>query len=494
MAADFSSAAEGRLAWHTVASRAHGFLLRKWVIAAGLTWSILFVVVGLAYELHLFADGALFSYSVAVRDVWAFHWHNISGRLSVYLIAEAPGELYVALSGDPRGGVAVYGFLFFSAQLMGLVATWASDRSTGRVIFTFACASTACFCPLVFGFPTEMWVAHALFWPTLSVCHYARGKAAGSVLVFAMLLALIFTHQAALILAIIIVSTTLLRGTRNPAYRRAAAGLAGAFSLWAIITWALPPDAYDLPMMRRAALHFFDPTILTSYLLVLLMSALSAYGVIFLALLRLDRVRAAMGAALLTAAALGAYWTWFDGSLHGDDRYPMRTVLFIGTAAFGVVAAVHALSAEERLKPPILARLLTSVGGDATALVLAGALVVVTLVHTVETARFVRVWTAYLAAVQSLAAGAASDAALGDAHFVSSSRIGDDANRLSWSSTTQFLSVLVAPSLAPKRLVVNPNATYFWLSCNTATANQLADRAVPVESRRLVRVHACLHR
>jgi hypothetical protein len=41
---------------------------------------------------------------------------------------------------------------------------------------------------------------------------------------------------------------------------------------------------------------------------------------------------------------------------------------------------------------------------------------------------------------------------------------------------------------------VDPQAYYFWLSCETATANEAADRAVPVESRRLVRMHACLHR
>jgi len=41
---------------------------------------------------------------------------------------------------------------------------------------------------------------------------------------------------------------------------------------------------------------------------------------------------------------------------------------------------------------------------------------------------------------------------------------------------------------------VDPQAYYFWLSCETATASEAADRAVPVQSRRLVRVHACLHR
>ena len=53
---------------------------------------------------------------------------------------------------------------------------------------------------------------------------------------------------------------------------------------------------------------------------------------------------------------------------------------------------------------------------------------------------------------------------------------------------------IVAPGLAPRRLVVDPNASYFWLACGTATANRDADRAVPLGSRELVRVYACIHR
>jgi len=58
----------------------------------------------------------------------------------------------------------------------------------------------------------------------------------------------------------------------------------------------------------------------------------------------------------------------------------------------------------------------------------------------------------------------------------------------------RYLSVLVTPRFAPARLVIDPDPDYFWLSCTTATANEEADRSVPAESRRLVRVHACLHR
>jgi hypothetical protein len=90
-----------------------------------------------------------------------------------------------------------------------------------------------------------------------------------------------------------------------------------------------------------------------------------------------------------------------------------------------------------------------------------GGLIVVMLIHAVETEKFVTAWTAYKTAIRALATGTASDPQLGDRSFVSSSRIGSDLERLSWSSTTQYLSVLLAPNFTPNRLVVDPADDYF---------------------------------
>jgi len=46
-----------------------------------------------------------------------------------------------------------------------------------------------------------------------------------------------------------------------------------------------------------------------------------------------------------------------------------------------------------------------------------------------------------------------------------------------------YLSVIVTNSQA-NRLVIDPAGNYFWLSCGTATANAKAARAVPEEGRR----------
>lgn len=155
-------------AWH---------LLRRLAIVFGLGSAIAFIIVGVATELQMFGDGSIFSYAVATQDAWAFHWHNISGRMFSYVYAYIPAEAVVALTGSAKAGIAVYGLLHFAAPLLGLLLTFAIDRSKGRAIFATACLSTACLCPLVYGAPTEMWMAHALFWPALAACLYAPANA-----------------------------------------------------------------------------------------------------------------------------------------------------------------------------------------------------------------------------------------------------------------------------------------------------------------------------
>ena len=114
------------------APRSNIDILRILVIGAGLCWSIAFGVVALHYELQHYADGAIFSYAIAVQDVWAFHWHNISSRVSVFFLTLWPAELYVGLTGDPRNGIRLYGFLFYIAPVLALIGTFAADRSRRR--------------------------------------------------------------------------------------------------------------------------------------------------------------------------------------------------------------------------------------------------------------------------------------------------------------------------------------------------------------------------
>ncbi len=468
--------------------------LRGIAIVCGLGWSLIFVVVGLTHQLQLYGDGAMFSYAVAVQDVWAFHWHNISGRLTSYFLSMMPAEAVVAVSRSPVAGVAVYGLLFFGMPMLGLIATYAADRSQNRIIFTFACCSTAVLEPLVFGFPSEMWLAHAWFWPALAAGHYAPRGTRGNALVFASLLALVFSHEGGFVLVGTVLFTLSLRGFRNVEFLRALRALAAVIVMWVAVKAIFPPGDYFAPVYIRAALDFFDIAILRSDLALLLFAVISGYVVAFITVARFVSARAPIYAALIVAAALALYWLGFDHALHASNRYYMRTALVALTPLFGISAALLALDADGRLllgksvvTPTILFMHRLPAG------VFAGLFLLVMLVHAVETAKFASAWTHYKNAVQALATGTASDPALGDPRFVSSARIGADLNRLSWFSTTPYLSVIVA-DFAPSRLVIDPTSNYFWLSCATATANANAVRATSRESRALVRTYACEHR
>jgi len=482
----------GALSWPAVRSNVD--ILKTLVIAIGLCWSIIFVVIALYYELELYADGAMFSYAVAVQDVWAFHWHNISARASVFILTLLPGEIYVALTGNPVTGIRVYGLLFYLAPLVGLIGTFAADRSHNRIIFTYACGSTALLCPLVFGFPTEMWFAHALFWPTLAISQYASRNSAGGVLLFIMMLGLVLTHEGALVLALAIMVTLALRGFNNPYFLRASSAFAAALAIWLAVKIVFPPDDYIADALMRAALHFFDLTIFRINVVVLLLAALIGYIFIYLGLSRTIPNKANLCAATIVAIALAVYWLWLDQSIHANNRYYLRTALVLFTPAIGALAGFFAMRADGLALPSrSLGRLLTKLTSDPIAQMLISALLLITLIHAVETNKFVASWENYKSTLAALAMSSASDPSLGDPHFVSSERISSDLNLLSWNSTTPYLSVIVA-NFVPNRLVIDPTANYFWLSCETATANYDLPRSVPAASRNLVRIYACLHR
>jgi hypothetical protein len=480
--------------------------LRAFVVASGLAAALLFMIVAAGARLQMYGDGSLFSYAVAMEDGWGYHWHNIAARAAVWLIALWPAERYVGLTGDAAGGIALYGVLFNAVPLAGLGLAFILDRSPGRLIFLAGCGATATVLPLVLGFPTELWMAHALFWPALAAAHYAPRGVGGAATVAVLLAALAFTHEGALVFAAALLASLLLRGARDPRFLRGLGAAAAVGAAWLAVKRGLPPEPYYAPIFARAAYYLIDPANLGEPVFRLLGAALAAYAILGGALRRAGP--AVPGAwpgpwpwaAAAVALALGAWWWRFDTALHAESRYAARTALLLATPVLGGFAAACALRAEGALRGPgprlarLLAALLDALARRAGAAAIGGALALVMLVEAVEDAKFVVAWTGYEAGLRALATGAASDPDLGDPHFVSAERLGPALNRMSWNSTTLFLSVLVAPGFAPRRLVIDPRGNYFWLSCAAAERSEAAAAALPREGRRLVRLHACLHR
>ena len=470
----------------------HSF--RFLIAGMGLCWSVAFPVIALFYQLELYGDGAMFSYAVAVRDVWAFHWHNISGRTSVFLLTLLPAEALVRITGNPWAGIIAYGLLFYISPLIGLAATYATDRSPGRIIFVYAGASTALLCPLIFGFPTEIWLAHAIFWPALALSHYAKPTSAGAILVFTAWLLLAFTHESALVLLLVIAATLTPRGLWSATFVRAAISLAIIVILAAAAKIALPPDDYYADAFLRAALHFFDLEIFKVGLVLVLLTAVIAYGAILMPLSIWHPRGACIFALGILLGLLSIYWLRFDHSIHANSRYYLRTALVIATPLLGALAAITAM-AREGIVLNRLARLRHALISprDRTLCALASIFLVVTLIHAIETGKFVASWIDYRDAIAVLAMSSKSDPALGDPRFVSAERISPTLAPLSWFSTIPYLSIILS-NFSPNRLVIDPAGNYFWLSCGTATRNKDAELAVPVQTRELVRVYSCLHR
>jgi len=464
------------------------------IVGAGLCWSVAFPVIALFHQLELYGDGAMFSYAVAVRDVWAFHWHNISGRTSVFLLTLLPAEVLVGITGNAWAGIIAYGLLFYISPFAGLVLTYATDRSPGRLIFVYACGSTTLLCPLIFGFPTEMWLAHAIFWPALALSHYAKPTSAGAILVFTAWLLLAFTHEGALVLLLVIAATLTPRGLSSATFVRAAISLTIIVILAAAAKIALPPDDYYADAFLRAALHFFDLKIFKVELVLVLLTAVIAYGAILMPL----SIWLPRGACIFTAGILlgllSIYWLRFDHSIHASSRYYLRTALVIATPLLGALAAITAMARGGIVlnRPTRLRQALIS-PRDGTLCAVASIFLLVNLIHAIETGKFVASWINYRDAIAALAMSSKSDPVLGDPRFVSAERISPTPAPLSWLSTIPYLSIILS-NFSPNRLVIDPAGNYFWLSCGTAMRNKDAELAVPVQTRELVQVYSCLHR
>ena len=198
-------------------------------------------------------------------------------------------------------------------------------------------------------------------------------------------------------------------------------------------------------------------------------------------------------ALLALVTLLCTYWLGFDQSVHANSRYYMRTALVVATPLAGIAATLAAINREGLVVHP-LARFQNALASSPVGMcALTSILFAMTLIHVVETAKFVTAWARYRGVITTLAMSQDADPDLGDQRFVSSKRGPSDLTPLEWFSTVPYLSVILS-NFRPNRLVIDPAGNYFWLSCATATFSMERQLGVPLRTRELIRTYSCLHR
>ena len=108
----------------------------------------------------------------------------------------------------------------------------------------------------------------------------------GAVAVFAGLLALVFTHEGAIVFAAAILFALFLRGWRDRIFIRATAAFIVAMMIWLVVRLTVRPDDYIAGVLAAAAFKFIDVKNLDQPAFLVLLATLAGYGVA-VALLRL---------------------------------------------------------------------------------------------------------------------------------------------------------------------------------------------------------------
>lgn len=296
------------------------------------------------------------------------------------------------------------GHCSYSAPALGLVATWLVDRSPGNFLFATACASVACFCPIGLRISNGD-VGRAFgFWPTLAACHYARWSIGGHALVAGGLTALMHTHGGGVVLAGVAIATTMMRcGAERRRFRRASVAALIEAALLAVTLTVFRPDEHIKHVIDRAAFNFIDPINFWTPIVGLIAYALTIHGVFTATFALCEVPKAGFKAGIVVLVVLSGYWAIFDQSLHAEYRYWLRTAFLYLTPGAAFIAIVGSLHASCELRSSaLLSRLVALLGSPRVIEHVAWTLAVLTLIHAVETAKFVRGWSSYIRAVERL--------------------------------------------------------------------------------------------
>ena len=224
---------------------------------------LVLVIIAVAVDYLLYADGAYFAFSLASRHPWELLWREFPLRLGTMLVTGGPADVLAHLGAPATLVSKTYQATFL---LVPLASLWLTRRIEGRTAgrwqlwLMFATITLAM---MAFGFPTETFVAVALLFPVLAVV--TRGISDLAQLALAMTLStlFLFSHEIAPLCAPAMLVALYLAGKQPGSDRRYLAALLA----WWIINAAvwlylkrffIPENRMLVPALAQNQTAFLD--------------------------------------------------------------------------------------------------------------------------------------------------------------------------------------------------------------------------------------------
>jgi len=290
----------------------------------------------LATDQMLWGDGSLFAYVAGLDDPWSLFWRDFPARLGGGLISTLPAWVAGRLGVEAEGISFIYQATWLALPLAGLGWAWrllpADDKDwiAPAVLFWAAVVMTS------FTFPTELWVAAALFWPVLFALLTPDGRAARLTRLGVTPL-MIFTHETVVLLVPVLLFAAWRPWRPMPGREQAlfsAVLLISAAAMGTVALTVAPTNPLQLHAISGNAGHFLSPV---AFLQMPLLSGGGAVLALFLLSALLPERRTvenlAMVAALLLAVLCYAALT---GQAYPFAHYFARVGIAVLLPAFAL--------------------------------------------------------------------------------------------------------------------------------------------------------------
>lgn len=457
-----------------------------YVLSAGLL--AIGAVAGAVCGVMAFADGGYFVFGMATGDPWHLFWNNVPQRAAAYVITIAPLEWAL-----DRGLLSVASLLpIYSAVFLGFpVACMAlAPLSLGREqrrLLIYPALALAGIAPLLYGFPTEVWLMLGAFWVVLFTV-IGRARARARLAVFALSLpVLLFLHDLGILLSLVILGFVALRALLDREKRVTAGVMLGvalpvlACWLWVKLYVPIPDPVFARQIAGNGA-QMLDPRLmLKSGPLVAI--ALATLLVLGLAWRRVDRGRAAIAAVLLFAVMVAAGGYMLKPFIPG--HYTLRILVTGINLGLAGLAFMSDVSGTPRPRPAYA-------GMSGWTVLLATAVIAQ---QAVMTGFFLRDWSTYRSTLGGLASAPARTPDL-DLADLGPALAGADARtrrivltQMNWGWPTLYQNYVLS-NFRPHRLFVHMRHANV-LSCATVSAVDVRGLHIPVRDWQPILRYVC---